>query len=259
MPTNLLIETEDGIAVVTVNRPASLNALNKETLEELIEAFLALNDDDGVRVIILTGAGPKSFIAGADISVMQPMGPPGARDNALRGQRLCDAIEHGAKPVIAAVNGFALGGGCEVAMACDIRIAAASARFGQPEINLGIVPGFGGTQRLPRLVGRGRAMELLLTGDMIDVQEAWRIGLVNRVVPSEELMSEARAMAQKIARKSRIAASLCKEGVRNGLEMELGKACAYEAELFAFTFATEDQKEGMKAFLEKRAAIFTDR
>ncbi len=256
--TNLLLEKSDGIAVVTVNRPEALNALNKETLEELTEAFLTLNNDDAVRVIILTGSGPKSFIAGADISVMQPMGPPGARENAFRGQRLCDAIEQGSKPVIAAVNGFALGGGCEVAMACDVRIASESAKFGQPEINLGIVPGFGGTQRLPRLIGRGRAMELLLTGDMIDAREALRIGLVNRVVPAENLLDEARSLAKKIAAKGRIAVALCKEAVRNGIEMELGKACAYEAELFAFTFATHDQKEGMKAFLEKRPAVFTD-
>jgi enoyl-CoA hydratase len=178
---------------------------------------------------------------------------------ALQAHRIYAAIERSPKPFIAAVNGYALGGGCELAMACDLRVAAETAKFGQPEVNLGVIPGFGGTQRLPRLVGKGRALELILSGEMIDAREALRIGLVNRVVAPEELLAETRQLARKIAAKGLVALRLCKEAVGNGLEMDLGKGCAYEAELFAFCFATSDQKEGMSAFLEKRPAVFSDR
>ncbi len=256
--TNLTLDKADGIATVTINRPAALNALNTETLGELEAAVTALGSDPEARVLLITGAGAKAFVAGADIAVMQPMGPTAARELAQQGHRVCGLIERSPKPVIAAVNGYALGGGCELAMSCDIRIAAETAKFGQPEINLGISPGFGGTQRLPRLVGRGRALELLLTGEMIDAREALRIGLVNRVVPAAELLDEARKLARQIAGKGLVALGLCKEAVANGLEIDLQRACAYEADLFAFSFATADQKEGMAAFLEKRPAQFRD-
>ena len=208
---NLLLEITGPVAVLTINRPKVLNAMDQETLSELDLAFTSLFAKDVVRVIILTGAGEKAFVAGGDISGMQAMPPFGARNMALQAQRIFANIEKGVKPVIAAVNGFALGGGCELAMSCDIRIASDTARFGQPEINLGIIPGFAGTQRLARLVGKGRAKELLFTGDMIDAAEACRIGLVNRVVPAAELMSEAMKMAQKMASKGRIALRMCKE------------------------------------------------
>ncbi|BDV41843.1 crotonase [Geotalea uraniireducens] len=258
-PRNLLLETTEGVVTVTINRPAALNALNREMLEELAAVINELAADQAVRVIILTGAGERAFVAGADIAVMREMAPAAARELALLGQGVCRAIERCPKPVIAAVNGFALGGGCELALSCDIRLAAESARFGQPEVNLGIIPGFGGSQRLPRLVGRGRALELLLTGEMIDAQEAWRLGLVNRVVPAAELLAEVRGLARKIAAKGLVALRLCKEAVINGQELDLERACTYEADLFALTFATEDQREGMTAFLDKRPARFSDR
>jgi enoyl-CoA hydratase len=197
--TNLLVEIKDRIATVTVNRPKVLNALNEATLKELDQAFISFENDSEVKVVILTGAGEKAFVAGGDIAVMQPLGPVAARDFARMAQKILDRIENSPKPVIAAINGYALGGGCELAMACDLRIASESARLGQPEINLGIIPGWAGTQRLARLVGKGRAKELLFTGEMIDAREAWRIGLVNRVVPAAELMSAARELAVKIA------------------------------------------------------------
>ena len=256
---NLLIETRDRIATVTVNRPKVLNALDEATLKELDQAFSALEADPQVKVVILTGAGEKAFVAGGDIAAMQPLGPVAARAFAVMAQAVLGRIEHSPKPVIAAINGFALGGGCELAMACDLRIASETARLGQPEINLGIIPGWAGTQRLPRLVGKGRAKELLFTGEMIDAREAWRIGLVNRVVPAAELMNVVRELAGKIAGKGQVALSLAKEAVDRGLEMDLARANACEADLFGLCFATEDQKEGMLAFLEKRAAVFRDR
>jgi enoyl-CoA hydratase len=256
---NLLIETRDRIATVTVNRPKVLNALDEATLKELDQAFSALEADPQVKVVILTGAGEKAFVAGGDIAAMQPLGPVAARTFAVMAQTVLGRIEHFPKPVIAAINGYALGGGCELAMACDLRIAAESARLGQPEINLGIIPGWAGTQRLPRLIGKGRAKELLFTGEMIDAREAWRIGLVNRVVPAAELMSAARELAAKIAGKGQLALGLAKEAVDRGLEMDLARANACEADLFGLCFATDDQKEGMLAFLEKRAAVFRDR
>lgn len=256
---NLLLETGEGIATVTVNRPAALNAMTLSTLEELEAIVAEITRNPDIRVAILTGAGTKAFVAGADIAVMRDMTPQQARDMALIAHRTYAAIESSPKPFIAAVNGYALGGGCELAMACDMRLASDNARFGQPEINLGILPGFGGTQRLPRLVGKGRATEIILTGEMIDAREAHRIGLVNRVVAPDELLQEARKLAAKISAKGLVALQLCKQSIGNGLEMDLARACAYEAELFAYSFSTSDQKEGMGAFLEKRPALFSDR
>jgi enoyl-CoA hydratase len=255
---NLLLEISEGIATVTVNRPAAMNAMTTVTLEELAGVVAEIDRNPDIRVAILTGAGAKAFVAGADIAVMRDMTSTEARSLALRAHRIYAAIEQSPKPFIAAVNGYALGGGCELAMACDIRVASETAKFGQPEINIGILPGFGGTQRLPRLVGKGRALEIILTGEMIDAQEALRIGLVNRVVAPDELLAVARQLAGKIAAKGLIALKLCKEAVGNGLEMDIAKACAYEAELFAYSFSTFDQKEGMGAFLEKRPAVFRD-
>jgi enoyl-CoA hydratase len=254
--TTLLVEVKEAIATITVNRPSAMNAMTLATLQELDRAVRELSASTEVRVVIITGAGEKAFIAGGDISMLKNLSPVEARELALLAHGICNAIEHSPKPFIAAVNGYALGGGCELAMSCDIRIAAEHARFGQPEVNIGTLPGFGGSQRLPRLVGKGRALEMILTGDMIDAQEAWRIGLVNKVVPQTELMVVARELAAKLASKSRSAMKFCKEVVTNGLEMDLDRACRYEAELFALSFATADQQEGMAAFLEKRAPVF---
>lgn len=255
---NLLFDIAAGIGTVTVNRPAALNALTRETLAELKGVVDEIVRNPEVRVAILTGAGNKAFVAGADIAQMRHMVAAEACNLALEAHRIYAAIEQSPKPFIAAVNGYALGGGCELAMACDIRIAADTAKFGQPEVNLGIIPGFGGTQRLPRLVGKGRALEMILTGEMIDAHEAVRIGLVNRVVVPENLLAEAQRLAGKIAAKGLVALRLCKEAVGKGLDMELPKACAYEAELFGYAFTTADQREGMSAFLEKRPAVFKD-
>jgi enoyl-CoA hydratase len=256
---NLLVDVAGPVATVTVNRPRAMNSLSFDTLREMEEAFSALEKNAEIKVIILTGAGQKAFVAGGDISAMENMSPMEGRAFALLAQTLLNRIERFRKPVIAAVNGYALGGGCELAMSCDLRIAADTARFGQPEVNLGIIPGWAGTQRLPRLVGKGRALELLFTGDMIDAAEAHRIGLVNRVVPADELLEEARKLAEKIASKGQVAIGMIKEAVHNGLEMDSARAIGYEAELFALCFSTEDQKEGMNAFLNKRKAEFRDR
>ncbi len=253
---NLLIDIADGIAQVTINRPKALNALNSETIAELQQAFSALEQDALVEVVILTGSGSKSFVAGADISQMQEINALEAREFAKKGQEALKTIENLSKPVIAAVNGFALGGGCELAMACDIRLASDNAKFGQPEVNLGVIPGFAGTQRLSRLIGKGRAKELVYTGDTIDATEAYRLGLVNKVVAQDQLLEAARKMATKIASKGPVAVRLSKEAIDKGMEMDLDKASAYEAELFALCFASADQKEGMLAFLEKRPADF---
>jgi enoyl-CoA hydratase len=255
--TNLLIDIADATAVVTINRPAALNALNAEVLDELAAAFADLQHNDAVACVILTGSGAKAFVAGADIAAMQPLDAVTAVHFARLGHAVLNVIEKFPKPVIAAVNGFALGGGCELAMACDIRIVADNARFGQPEVNLGVIPGFGGTLRLARLVGKGRAKELIFTGDMIDAQEAYRIGLANKVVAADELLAAARSLAAKIASKGPVAVRFAKESVDNGLEMDLDRAGRFEADLFGLCFATADQKEGMQAFLEKRPAIFT--
>jgi enoyl-CoA hydratase len=255
---NLTVE-KGKIAIVTINRPKVLNALNKDTLVEIKEAFDQLAVDPEVKVIILTGSGEKAFVAGADISFMQPMTALEAYEFGAFAQDAFMSIEGNPKPVIAAVNGFALGGGNEIAMSCDLRLAADTAKFGQPEINLGIIPGFAGTQRLARLVGKTKAKELVFTGDMIDAEEAYRIGLVNKVVPLADLMAEAQKMAEKIASKGAVSLKLAKSAIDTGLETDFQTGQQIEAQLFGVCFATEDQKEGMSAFLEKRKAEFKDR
>ena len=254
--TNLLLEIENGIATITINRPKALNALNRETLEELGQAFRALKKNAEVSVVILTGGGEKAFVAGADIAEMQAMTVLEAREFSAFGQQVMAAIEKLDKPVIAAVNGYALGGGCELAMACDIRVVGEKARFGLPEVSLGVIPGFGGTQRLGRLVGKGRAKELVFTGDMIGAEEAYRIGLANQIVPAGELLEKCKEMAVKIVSKGSVAVRLSKEAINQGMELDIDKAVAYETELFSLCFATDDQKEGMQAFVEKRTADF---
>ncbi len=256
---NVICERIDRAAVVTINRPKALNALNQQTLDELVRCFVDLEAQRDLAGVVLTGAGDKAFVAGADIAAMEHLDALAGREFALLGQRLMRTVETFSRPVIAAVNGFALGGGCELAMACDIRIASERARFGQPEVNLGVIPGFGGTQRLPRLVGNGAALELLLTGDLIDAREACRIGLVNRVVADQELVSHCLAIIAKIAEKGPLAIRLCKESVRVGRELAIDSGCRYEADLFALCFASGDQKEGMRAFLEKRRALFVNK
>jgi len=254
---NLTLERDGAIAIVTINRPKVLNALNTQTMEELEGAMEELGADMSVRAIILTGAGEKAFVAGADINELAVQSPVGGRDHAQRGQRVLDAIEQLGKPVVAAINGFALGGGCELAMACTIRLAADTARLGQPEINLGLIPGYAGTQRLTRLVGRGVALELLLTGDPISAAEAHRIGLVNRVVPAADLMAEARKLAQALASKAPVAARYIIDAVNRGADLPLAHAEVYETTLFGLIASTDDMREGTRAFLEKRKASFT--
>jgi enoyl-CoA hydratase len=253
---NLLLDRDGGVATITINRPKVLNALNSQTLDELRRAILELKRDDGVRAVVLTGAGEKSFIAGADINELATQTPVSGREHAMTGQHILDLIEQMGKPVIAAINGFALGGGCELAMACTIRIAAESAKLGQPEINLGLIPGYAGTQRLTRIIGRGRALELLLTGDQITAQEAHRLGLVNRVVPAAELMTEAKKFATLLAAKAPVAVRYILESVNKGVEMPFAQAQVFEATLFGLVASTEDMREGTKAFLEKRKAEF---
>ncbi len=253
---NLLVERDGAVATVTINRPKVLNALNTQTLDELRRVLLALRYDDSVRVVIITGSGEKSFIAGADINELSVQTPIGGRDHAMRGQHVLELIERLGKPVIAAINGFALGGGCELAMACTLRIAADTARLGQPEINLGLIPGYAGTQRLARIVGKGRALELLLTGDHVLAPEAHRLGLVNRVVPAAELMAEVRKLATVLASKAPVAVRYIIDAVNRGLEMPFGEAQAFEATLFGLVSTTEDMREGTTAFLEKRKAEF---
>lgn len=253
---NVRFEKEGAIAVITIDRPKALNALNYETLQELLYCFRLLEKAREIRAVILTGGGEKAFVAGADISYMQDLNALSAAEFAGLGHTVMETIENLPQPVIAAVNGFALGGGCELALACDIRIAGENAKFGQPEVNLGVIPGFGGTQRLPRLIGKAMACELLYTGDMIGAEEALRIGLVNRVVETGQLLETCRVIAKKITTKGPIAIRLCKETVNNGVEMDLDRANQYEAIQFGQCFASDDQKEGMQAFLEKRSPHF---
>ncbi len=255
---HLLMTRSDHICTLTVNRPSSLNSLTPQAIDELIHAVNVLETDQDTKVVIMTGSGNKAFVAGGDISIMQPLQALEARKVAQKAQKLFNNIEFGPKIYIAAINGYALGAGCELAMACDIRIAAQEAQLGQPEVKLGIIPGWGGTQRLPRLVGKGKAKELMMTGRMIDASEAERIGLVNKVVPHIELLQEAQIMARQIAAQSQMAVRLIKEAVDTGLEMDIDKAFTYEADLFGLCFAGHDQKEGMKAFLEKRKAVWKD-
>ena len=254
--SGLTLQREGAVAVVTVNRPKVLNALNIATLDELAATMRQLQRDESVRCVIVTGAGEKSFIAGADINELAALTPTAGREHARAGQAVFDIIEQLGKPVIAAINGYALGGGCELAMACTIRIAADTARLGQPEINLGIIPGYGGTQRLARLIGAGRALELLLTGEQIGAAEAYRLGLVNRVVPAADLMAEAHRLAAAIAAKAPVAVRYILEAVRCGVQLPLGEAQALEATLFGLVASTEDMREGTRAFLEKRQPEF---
>jgi enoyl-CoA hydratase len=256
---NILIERDGATAIITINRPKVLNALNTQTLDELRRAILEIKQDEGVRVVVLTGAGERSFVAGADINELAVQTAAGGREHALAGQHVFDLIENLGKPVIAAINGFALGGGCELAMACTLRLAADGARLGQPEIALGLIPGYAGTQRLPRLVGRGKAMEMILGGAPISADEALRIGLVNRVVPAAELMTEARTLAGQLAKNAPIAMRYIINAVTRGVEMPFAEACQYEATLFGLVASTEDMKEGTAAFLEKRKATFRGR
>jgi enoyl-CoA hydratase len=253
---NLSLERDDAVAVVTFNRPKVLNALNSQTLTELETVLGELNADAGVRALILTGAGEKAFVAGADINELAVLSPVEGKEHARRGQLLFDAIENLGKPVIAAVNGFALGGGCELAMACTLRIAADSARFGQPEVNLGLIPGYGGSQRLPRLVGRGVALEILLTGDMISAQRAYEIGLVNRVVPAADLLAESKKLAHALASKAPIAVRYILDAVHHGLDTPFAQGEYLETSLFGTIASSEDMREGTKAFLEKRKAVW---
>jgi enoyl-CoA hydratase len=255
----LLIERDGAIATVTIDRQAVLNALDRSTIEQLRGALLDLRHDEATRVVIVTGAGGRAFVAGADIRELERLGPAEAEAYALAGQHVFDLIEHLGKPVIAAVNGVALGGGCELAMACTLRVAADSARFGQPEVKLGLIPGFAGTQRLPRLVGKGRALDLLLTGRTIDAREALAIGLVDRVVAAEELAGAVRTLAATLSALPPLALRSVIEAVGRGLETSFAEAEFLEAALFALCFATRDMREGTRAFLEKRVALFTGR
>ena len=256
---NLLLEKKNSVAYLTVNRPKVLNALNVATMEELAVAFTEIRSDASVRVVILTGAGEKAFVAGADIGELGKLDETSGGKFAQRGQAVFDLVENLGKPVIACVNGFALGGGCELAMACTLRLASENAKFGQPEVKLGFLPGYGGTQRLPRLVGKGMAMQLVLTGGIITAQEALRIGLVNEVIAQADLISRAEAIAQKILANAPLAVQHAMEAVNKGMEMTLVQGLALEAELFRACCGTEDKQEGTAAFLEKRAAQFKGR
>jgi enoyl-CoA hydratase len=253
---NLLVETRENVTFVTINRPDKLNALNDRTVEELDAAFTAIGIDPVTRGVILTGAGEKAFVAGADIAELATQSPVDGRERSLRGQRVLDRIERLGKPVVAAVNGFALGGGCELAMACHVRVASENAKLGTPEVKLGIMCGYAGTQRLPRLVGKGRALEMLLTGEMVDAAEALRIGLVNRVVPREKLLAEAEGLLRKMLANGPVSLRFTLDAVTDGLEMGFDEAQRNEATLFGLICTTEDMKEGTRAFLEKRPARF---
>jgi enoyl-CoA hydratase len=256
---NVLYEKKGAIAYVTVNRPKVLNALNTPTWKDLRTAFENARDDAAVRGVILTGAGDKAFIAGADISELAHVAAFEAEQSSRFGQEVLDLIENLGKPVVAAINGFALGGGCETAMACTIRIAVETAKFGQPEVTLGLVPGGGGTQRLPRLVGKGRALQLILSGEMISAQEAYRIGLVNEIVPAADLVKRAEAILKKVASNAPIAVKLALEAANKGMDTSQAEGLLLEAAYFGLCAATEDKKEGTSAFLEKRAPQFHGR
>jgi enoyl-CoA hydratase len=252
----VLRELSDRILLLTIHRPEKLNALNAEVVEALRGELHGAKSDPAVGAIILTGSGAKAFVAGADIASFAGMGAAVARDFARRGQAVLDLLEGLGKPSIAAVNGFALGGGLELAMACTLRIASKTARMGQPEVNLGLIPGYGGTQRLTRLVGKGRALEIILTGDSVMAEEAHRIGLVNRIVEPEELLPASRALAAKICTKAPLAVKYAIDAVNHGMELPLSEALRFEADLFGLCAATSDMQEGVAAFLEKRSASF---
>jgi enoyl-CoA hydratase len=249
---NTLYEKRDGIATITINRPQAMNALNDETVQELLLRLEDAEKDENVRVIVITGAGEKAFCAGLDLKPMRDINVIEAVETSRRGQKLTLAIEEVGKPVIAAINGYALGGGLELAMACDIRIVSEKARIGQPEVNVGLIPGWGGTQRLPRLVGKGIAKELIFTGKLIDAKTAERIGLVNVVVPSDELMSTVEELTKVIMSKPPIAIRLAKELINSSIETDQGTGLVHEAEAFGILSSTEDYREGVSAFIEKR-------
>lgn len=255
---NILFEAKEGIGYVTMNRPKALNALNTEVVAELDDLLDLIEKDDDVKVVIITGAG-RAFIGGADIAYMGALEGIKGREFVMQGQAVMDKIENLSKPVIAAINGFSLGGGNELAMSCDIRIASEAAKFGQPEVNLGIIPGYGGTQRLPRLVGKGIAKKLILTAAIIDAQEAFKIGLVDEVVAPDELMTKAEEMAKTIMTKAPIAVKMAIAAINNGMNTDLRTGVQYEAEAFGTAFNTEDRIEGMAAFLEKRPAEFKNK
>lgn len=255
----LLFETKDRVAFVTINRPDTLNALNDQVVDEIGDAAERIATDHGIAGAIITGAGQKAFVAGADIGDLAKQGPFDGKARAQRGQAVLRRLETCGKPVVAAVNGYALGGGCELAMACHLRVAADHARFGQPEVKLGIAPGYGGTQRLPRLVGKGVALQLILTGEMIDAQEAYRIGLVNKVVPAASLLAESEQLLRSILAMGPLAVRLAMEAVDQGLEMTLDEGLLLEANHFGLLAATRDMKEGLTAFLEKRQPKFEGR
>ncbi|MFZ5981272.1 MAG: enoyl-CoA hydratase/isomerase family protein [Candidatus Zixiibacteriota bacterium] len=253
---NLLVEIKDDVLIITINREKAMNALNDETISELNKVFNKNKDNDAVKSVILTGAG-KAFIAGADIGELKAADSEKGKLISEKGLRLMESIQYFPRPVIAAINGFALGGGCEIAMACDIRLASEKAKMGQPEVNLGLIPGYGGTQRLSRLVGRGKAMELILTGNMIDAAEAHRIGLVDEIYPPEELIDKALEMAKLINTKSPLAICVAKEAINKGLDMPLLDGCDMEMHMFGEICGSDDKNEGTSAFLEKRKANFT--
>ncbi|WP_252236937.1 short-chain-enoyl-CoA hydratase [Clostridium sp. CH2] len=256
---NVILEKEGHLAIVTINRPKALNALNSETLKDLDTVLENLENDSNIYAVILTGAGEKSFVAGADISEMKDLNEEQGRKFGELGNKVFLRLENLDKPVIAAISGFALGGGCELSMSCDIRIASEKAKFGQPEAGLGITPGFGGTQRLARIVGLGKAKEMIYTCDIIKAEEAYRIGLVNKVVSLESLMDEAKAMANKIIANAPIAVKLCKDAINRGMQVDIDKAVLIEAEDFGKCFSSEDQTEGMTAFLERREKNFQNK
>ncbi len=258
MYENIRYEVKENIGYVTIDRPKALNALNNEVLDELHDVFTKISEDDSVRAVIMTGEG-KAFVAGADIALMHSIDAVQGRVMMIKGHGVMNLIEAVEKPVIAAVNGFALGGGCELAMACDFRIASEKAKFGQPETGLGIIPGFGGTQRLPRLVGKAMGKKLIMTGEIIDAAEALRIGLVEQVVPAEDLMSEAEKLAKTIASKAPIAVAAAKAVINNGFGMDMKTASALEIEAFTAPFSSQDKTEGMGAFLEKREPVFQNK
>ncbi len=258
MYENIKYEVSEGIGYVTINRPKALNALNMDVLKELYAVFTEIEADEAVKAVIVTGEG-KAFVAGADIAQMSQLNALGGRDMMIMGHKVMNLIEAVEKPVIAAVNGFALGGGCELAMACDIRIASEKAKFAQPEVGLGIIPGFGGTQRLARLVGKGMAKYMIMTAEMISAAEAYRIGLVEKVAAPEELMDEAVKVAKTIASKAPIAIATAKSAINNGFDMDMKSASKFEIETFTAAFGSEDKTEGMAAFLEKRAPEFKNK
>ncbi len=253
---NLLTTIANQVALITINRPQAMNALNPATISELSTTIAELEQQADVHVIIITGAGEKAFVAGGDVALMRTLTPLQARDVALMAAELFQRIENSACVVIAAINGYALGGGCELALACDFRLAAEQAQLGQPEINLGIIPGWGGTQRLPRLIGISRAKELMFTGERVGAQHALKLGLIDHIYPADQLLDHAHRLAQTIAAKPQTAIRIIKEAVNIGMAMDQDKAIRYESEMFGMCFTTEDQKEGMDAFFEKRPAVW---